>query len=186
MFLKALFAVLLLLTSVSATAKPHRFAERQEGASKIQLANEDELCVTVMRGGAVVGAPIQISTCFDDSDPYAHLQRFTCSEEDQGGFLSIALECDPNLCIDRGSDDSDDGSGLQLQECTGGTTSAQNWKHIDQQILSYFDGTQKCLDVQEGSEHYQGAGEPYASEKSLQTWPCFEGNTNQMWKLSQA
>ncbi|WVQ67359.1 uncharacterized protein L199_005555 [Kwoniella botswanensis] len=186
MFVKTLFPILPLIASVSATAKPRRFAKRQEGASKIQPAREDNLCITVMRGGAVVGAPIQISTCFDDSDPYAHLQRFTCSEEDQGGFLSIALECDPSLCIDRGSDDSDDGSALQLQECMGGTTSAQNWKHVDQQIFSYFDGNQKCLDVQEGSEHYQGAGEPYASEKSLQTWPCFEGNTNQMWKLTQA
>nr|XP_019046616.1 hypothetical protein I302_05366 [Kwoniella bestiolae CBS 10118]OCF25546.1 hypothetical protein I302_05366 [Kwoniella bestiolae CBS 10118] len=140
MFARSLFAVLPLLALVSATStsSPNRLVERQTGASRIQSLTQENLCVTVMGGQPVAGATIQIAHCFDDSDQNASLQKFTCSEADEGGFLSIALECSPNLCIDRGSDGSEDGSGLQLQECIVGTSSAQKWQHDDTQIFSYF------------------------------------------------
>ncbi|WWC69943.1 uncharacterized protein I206_103887 [Kwoniella pini CBS 10737] len=188
-------SLLPLLALGSSSTGPHRFHSRQSSASKIQPIPQDgqgesNLCVTVMGGQAVVGAKINIATCFEHSDQEGndktYLQDFACSEDNTGGLLNIALQSAPHLCIDRGSDDSPEGSGLELQECINPPVPAQLWNYQNQQIISHIGDIDRCLDVQEDSGRYLKEGEPYASEKFLQTWTCVEGNTNQMWKLTPA
>ncbi|WWC61916.1 uncharacterized protein I303_104502 [Kwoniella dejecticola CBS 10117] len=195
---RILMPLLPLLAVVSATSLPNRMALRQTAASSIQplgsndQAGDTELCVTVMGGQAVVGASLHLATCFDHPEQEGEedktfLQSFACSELEGEGeqSLAITLQAAPNLCIDRGSDDAQDGSGLQLQECADPPIPAQLWRHDDQsRILSQSGDVNKCLVIQEGSTHSQNEGDPYASEKYLQTWTCADYNQNQVGRIN--
>ncbi|WWC89058.1 uncharacterized protein L201_003976 [Kwoniella dendrophila CBS 6074] len=139
-----------------------------------------------MGGLPIEGVAVQVAKCFEASDSNSSLQRFILTDTNEHDYSKIKPEIssDDELCLDRGDDSSEDGSGIQLQQCQEDSES-QLWKIQNHKISSDFGELQKCLDIEEDSGPYQVPDEPYPSEKFLQTWTCFEGNENQMWKLVQ-
>ncbi|WVW81808.1 hypothetical protein I302_103805 [Kwoniella bestiolae CBS 10118] len=148
------------------------------GKGAIKARGYEGLCVTVSGGSEDNGPTVDLSNCFEDTWPFAHLQRW----QPLSGTTDIdklSLVSHPHLCLSAGENPSN-GGRLHLNACDGVATG--QWERTRDGKYKLF-GTNLCLDVKQESQLFPQ--KPYAIFKELQVWECSEGNTNQVFDVAQ-
>ncbi|KAK6905226.1 hypothetical protein I203_106046 [Kwoniella mangroviensis CBS 8507] len=156
------------------TPEPEPQPNPAPGKGAIKARGYDGLCVTVSGGTENNGSTVDLSNCFEDSWPFAHLQRWQ-PLTGKSDVDKLALTAHPHLCLSAGENPSN-GGRLHLNACDGVTTG--QWERTNGGQYKLF-RTNLCIDVKLESQLFPQ--KPHAIFKELQIWECVEGNTNQVF-----
>ncbi|WWC69942.1 uncharacterized protein I206_103886 [Kwoniella pini CBS 10737] len=176
MFVKALFGLLPFLSSALAVMMIS------------PVASEGELCLTVKDKQAIAGAKVQLEPCLveaDSSISKSKYQQWNDINKNGEGLQQIVLaNSGDKLCLDKGADDSEFGSGLTIENCGNPKpTPAQLWLYREQQwLMTSFDDESRwrCLDAE--LESTANDSQKDRNVKDVRTYTC-GATSNQSWDI---
>ncbi|WWC67409.1 uncharacterized protein I206_101317 [Kwoniella pini CBS 10737] len=146
-----------------------------DGSHRLHPVGRDDLCVTVDGAKVDAGTQVNIAYCAPNDSENAKYQLFSVTGGQKG---EIKLRDFPDKCLNSNVAGGN-GQAIWIDDCNK-ASETQRWDYTGDK-LRVDNGGNICLDVVLGSG--KTAGTPYDIEERLQTWECFEDNTNQIFTI---
>ncbi|WRT63111.1 uncharacterized protein IL334_000014 [Kwoniella shivajii] len=149
------------------------YADPADGSHRLHPNGREDLCVTVDSGKVDTGTQVNIAYCAANDSETSKYQLFSVTGGQKG---LVALKAFPNKCL---NSNPSNGQAVFIDDCNKNSTT-QSWDYAGNK-LKVDNGGNICLDVVLNSG--KTAQSPYDIEERLQTWECFEDNTQQIFTI---
>ncbi|KAI5448933.1 hypothetical protein NCC49_005756 [Naganishia albida] len=154
--------------------RPIRWLRESDGA---------ELCLQV---DSITGPPeaqlrnggsVTLGNCFPEDNPNFPFQQWVYNSGSTKICVAPNEFTDTQYCIDFGTNLGADGQTLYIWQAYD--VPQQQLYITDDNHIAVENGPGFCVDVRAESGPQPDYARPYGSQKSVQTWTCAGGNTNQ-------
>ncbi|KAJ9107978.1 hypothetical protein QFC20_003663 [Naganishia adeliensis] len=129
------------------------------------------------------GAPVGSNKCFPEDSDYAPFQRWVYKAGSTKICVAPNRYSNTEYCIDFNSNLGSNGQQLKIWQAQRGLP-AQQLYITDDNHIAVENGPGQCVDVRAESGPQPDYARPYGSQKDVQTWECFGGSSNQIFRFT--